>query len=296
MMIDREDRGIVTVLHLKGKMTLGEGDELLKECIAGLIAAQRLYIVLDLAGVPYIDSAGNGEIARTYTFVARQGGRFVLCSLTKRIIDLLAITKLLTVYETYDSVDEAVLSFEMSQFDVSCPVCRPRCWTAYREGPLLSCDVCDVRFLPRRRPALLTAEVHHLWWITYYENGYGRESVQMTVGGPCVIAITGRLDLFAFDVVQLAWQALPQPRRAIFDTTGVVALSAVGQTKLEQVCAARSQDRAAILTRPFDPEGSSSGVFQVGRSTFVRRADAIAELGDPRRSQQAIEVAIRPRV
>ena len=67
--------------------------------------------VVNLEGVPYIDSAGLGEIVRTYTTVSRQGGSLKLLNLTKRIEDLLSITKLLTVFETFDSEAEAVNSF-----------------------------------------------------------------------------------------------------------------------------------------------------------------------------------------
>jgi anti-sigma B factor antagonist len=102
----------VTILDLKGKMTLGEGDELLKEKINSLLAAGRKKLLLNLEGVPYIDSAGLGEVVRTYTTVSRQGGSLKLLNLTKRIEDLLSITKLLTVFETFDSETEAVQSFK----------------------------------------------------------------------------------------------------------------------------------------------------------------------------------------
>ena len=101
----------VTILDLKGKMTLGEGDELLKDKINSLIQQDRKKLLLNLEGVPYIDSAGLGEIVRTYTTVSRQGGKLKLLNLTKRIQDLLAITKLLTVFETYESEPDAVKSF-----------------------------------------------------------------------------------------------------------------------------------------------------------------------------------------
>ena len=101
----------VTILDLKGKMTLGEGDELLKDKINSLLASGKKKLLLNLEGVPYIDSAGLGEVVRTYTTVSRQGGKLKLLNLTKRIQDLLAITKLLTVFETYESEGEAVKSF-----------------------------------------------------------------------------------------------------------------------------------------------------------------------------------------
>ena len=111
MQIEERTVGEVTVLDLKGKMTLGEGDELLKDKINSLMNQGRSKILLNLEGVPYIDSAGLGEIVRTYTTVSRQGGKLKLLNLTKRIQDLLAITKLLTVFETYENEAEAVKSF-----------------------------------------------------------------------------------------------------------------------------------------------------------------------------------------
>jgi len=101
----------VTILDLSGKMTLGEGDEMLKTTINNLLAAGVKKLVLNLENVPYIDSAGLGEVVRTHTTVSRQGGSLKLLNLTKRIEDLLSITKLLTVFDTYDSEADAIKSF-----------------------------------------------------------------------------------------------------------------------------------------------------------------------------------------
>jgi len=90
----------VTVLDLKGKMTLGEGDELLKDKINSLLASGKKKLLLNL------------EAVRTYTTVSRQGGSLKLLNLTKRIEDLLSITKLLTVFDTFDSEAEAVKSYK----------------------------------------------------------------------------------------------------------------------------------------------------------------------------------------
>ena len=114
MQIEERSAGDVIVLDLKGKMTLGEGDELLKDKVNSVTMQGRRKIVLNLADVPYIDSAGLGEIVRTYTTVSRQGGQMKLLNLTKRITDLLSITKLLTVFETYDNEADAVRSFSSS--------------------------------------------------------------------------------------------------------------------------------------------------------------------------------------
>ena len=114
MQIEERNVGDVVVLDLKGKITLGEGDELLKDKVNSLVNQGHRKIVLNLADVPYIDSAGLGEVVRTYTTVSRQGGGLKLLNLTKRITDLLSITKLLTVFETFDTEDDAVRSFSAS--------------------------------------------------------------------------------------------------------------------------------------------------------------------------------------
>src|SRR5204863_9753945 len=112
MQIEERAVGDVVVLDLKGKITLGEGDELLKDKVNSLVNQGKKKIVLNLADVPYIDSAGLGVVVRTYTTVSRQGGRLKLLNLTKRIQDLLAITKLLTVFDTYDSESDAIKSYK----------------------------------------------------------------------------------------------------------------------------------------------------------------------------------------
>ena len=114
MQIEERAVGDVVVLDLKGKITLGEGDELLKDKVNSLGNQGHTKVVLNLADVPYIDSAGLGEVVRTYTTVSRQGGSLKLLNLTKRITDLLSITKLLTVFETFESENEAVRSFSAS--------------------------------------------------------------------------------------------------------------------------------------------------------------------------------------
>ncbi len=114
MQIEQRAVGDVVVLDLKGRVTLGEGDELLKDKVNSLLNQGQKKVVLNLAEVPYIDSAGLGEIVRTYTTVSRQGGSLKLLNLTKRITDLLSITKLLTVFETFESENEAVRSFSQS--------------------------------------------------------------------------------------------------------------------------------------------------------------------------------------
>jgi anti-sigma B factor antagonist len=98
--------GDVTIIDLQGKIMIGEGDEALRDAVTKAIDSGKTKLVLNLAEVPYVDSAGLGELVRCYSTVNKKGGKLKLLNLTKKIQDLLAITKLLTVFETFDAEDE----------------------------------------------------------------------------------------------------------------------------------------------------------------------------------------------
>ena len=114
MQISERDSGSVTILDLSGKVTLGEGDNLLKDKLNSLLHQGKKKVLLNLAQVNYVDSAGLGAIVSAYTTVTRDGGSLKLANVTKRLQDLLSITKLLTVFETYDNEADAVRSFSSS--------------------------------------------------------------------------------------------------------------------------------------------------------------------------------------
>jgi anti-sigma B factor antagonist len=101
----------VAVIDLKGRVTLGEGIEVLRDKINSLLHQGHRNVILNLSAVDYLDSAGLGEIVGTYTTLRRQGGTLKLVGLTSRIRDLLSITKLLTVFDTFDAEQDAVRSF-----------------------------------------------------------------------------------------------------------------------------------------------------------------------------------------
>lgn len=111
MNISERQVGDVTVLDLEGKILLGDGDVQLKQYVADLIARGVRRVLLNCKDVPYMDSSGLGEVVRCYTAVKRAGGELKLVNLTRRLIDLLTITKLITVFETFDSEDSALKSF-----------------------------------------------------------------------------------------------------------------------------------------------------------------------------------------
>jgi anti-sigma B factor antagonist len=112
MQISERESGAVTILDLSGKVTLGDGDTLLKDKLHSLLHQGKKNILLNLAQVSYVDSAGLGAIVSAYTTITREGGSLKLSNVTKKLQDLLSITKLLTVFETFDSEDEAVRSYK----------------------------------------------------------------------------------------------------------------------------------------------------------------------------------------
>jgi anti-sigma B factor antagonist len=105
------DAGGVTVVDIGGRITLGEGSALLRKTIRELLDDGRTQIVLNLADVNYIDSSGIGELVTAFTTVKKNGGNLKLLHLTKKVHDLLQLTKLFTVFDVYSDEGAALVSF-----------------------------------------------------------------------------------------------------------------------------------------------------------------------------------------
>ncbi|MGA3134382.1 MAG: STAS domain-containing protein [Terracidiphilus sp.] len=104
--------GGVAVLDLSGKITLGEGSVQIRDAIRGLIGKGQKSILLNLGNVNYIDSSGLGELVSAYTTAKNQGAALKLLKLTKKVHDLLQLTKLYTVFDIYDDEASAIASFK----------------------------------------------------------------------------------------------------------------------------------------------------------------------------------------
>ena len=101
----------VTILDLSGKITIGEGSVQLREAVRRQLDEGRKKILLNLGDVSYVDSSGIGELVSSYTTTSNQGGQLKLLNLGKKIKDLLMITKLLTVFQTFEDEQQAVGSY-----------------------------------------------------------------------------------------------------------------------------------------------------------------------------------------
>ncbi len=111
MKIETRTVGDVYILDCSGKITLGEGTMAVRNTVRDILKNGGRKIILNLADVNYIDSSGIGELVSSFTTVTNQGGKLHLLSLTKKIQELLAITKLLTVFSVYDDEKAAIASF-----------------------------------------------------------------------------------------------------------------------------------------------------------------------------------------
>ena len=102
----------IVILDISGRITIGEGTLIIRETIRRLLEAGDSKFILNLADCDYIDSSGLGELVTSFTTVRNAGGNLKLLSLTHRVRDLLQITKLLTVFESFESESEAVKSLK----------------------------------------------------------------------------------------------------------------------------------------------------------------------------------------
>jgi len=109
--ITERQAGDVTILDMNGKVTIGEGSVALRTTIRRLLGEGKNKILLNLSGVSYVDSSGIGEFVSSFTAVNKEGGTLKLLKLTQKIQDLLAITKLLTVFDVFEEESEALSSY-----------------------------------------------------------------------------------------------------------------------------------------------------------------------------------------
>jgi anti-sigma B factor antagonist len=112
MQLEERTSGDVIIVTVTGDITLNKGgDVMLKDKIQSLLQQGRKKILLDLGNVSYVDSAGLGQLVQVYATTKHHGGSLKIVNLTKRLKDLLVVSKLLTVFDSYESEREAVASF-----------------------------------------------------------------------------------------------------------------------------------------------------------------------------------------
>lgn len=111
MKIDARHAKGVTILEPKGKITIGVGDVALRDAVSEALEAGARNILVNLSGVTTIDSSGVGELVSAYTTVSNRSGKLKLCKLPPKVNDILQITQLISVFEVYETEEEAIGTF-----------------------------------------------------------------------------------------------------------------------------------------------------------------------------------------
>ena len=111
MKIHVEEQGNVDIIHIEGKMTTGSGDISLRQSIKDLLDQDKKQLIIDLSKLKYIDSGGIGEMVSSYTTTKNRGATLKLANMSDKVMGIFQMTQLITVFEVYNSVKEAVDSF-----------------------------------------------------------------------------------------------------------------------------------------------------------------------------------------
>lgn len=275
LVIKEHQIGDVTVLDLDGMIRIGEGSVALRNAIRRLITEGKRNVVLDLAGVGYIDSSGVGELVTNYTILAKDNGMLRLANITEKLHDLLTITKLLTVYDVYDNIEEAVKSFDREDSYLRCPVhgCANLILFAGLQPRLGgTCKKCGTHF--RLRP--LSPDGNLVSIVSLHLGTYENEYIDVAPDLRTTIRIVGRLDLFASEVLERAWLTVPPPRRILFHLTMPHEITPAGMQKLLSLCAGKESDsKGVIVVWPRDTTH-----FPHGAPIYLDQESAIKALGE----------------
>jgi anti-sigma B factor antagonist len=111
MEVKKRDKGGATILDLKGKITIGAGEIALRNAVQDVVNTGTKNIIINMKDVTTIDSSGVGELVSAYTTSTNRGAHLKLCNLPNKVQDILVITQLITVFDVFDSEDEAIASF-----------------------------------------------------------------------------------------------------------------------------------------------------------------------------------------
>jgi anti-sigma B factor antagonist len=270
----------ITVLRLDGRLVLGEEEHSLRDVIKRLIADKRRKIILNLADVTFLDSAGNGALVSAHHSLRSQGAVLKLCHLTSKFQEVLQIQKLLTVYDIYNTEADALESFNSPSWNCLCPACGERCGPSLIPGghwveQTCNNPSCGAQFsIGHSQSSKDMISTTQLTFQTYQ-----KEYFKIQSGPPFKCQILGRLDLFSSPALQKCWRALPPPRRVVFDLQHATEISDAGRTALVILLAGKDDaSRATVSLEGLTPEQIAG--FPVGAPFYRHMADALTALAD----------------
>jgi anti-sigma B factor antagonist len=271
--------GDVTILDLSGRINLGEGSVVLRDTVRKLLSERKMNILLNMGEVSYIDSSAVGEMVSAHTTVRNQGGKLKLLALTKKCYDLLQITKFYTLFDVFDTEDEAVASFE-SLVRCRCPMCgyfsRPPLHDQRLHWPLQTCNNpgCKATFIvsstpDAQREVLLVTNVR----IETYKNEY----FEIDAGPPATVNFVGRLDLFSSSALQQMRTVFRLREQLLFDLRHATEIDDAGRTAfLAELAHCREHARAVVSLEGLGNEYVN--MFPAGPPFYSNKFDALASL------------------
>lgn len=276
--ITARDVGDVTILECSGRLSLGEGSELLRKAIRDQLAIGRNQLVLLMAEITYMDSSGVGELVSGFTTVSNSGGALKLLSPTKRIVDFLQITKLFTVFDVYDEEAAAVRSFSRPGYHFQCPVCQNQVLAYLREGlaeNAHTCGRCEGAFSLSDPDTSTGRAAIRVLSIPSYAN----EALTLRCGAPFELIFTGRLTLFSSRSLKKLWGAVPCPKRLLVDLSGMTECEDAGRDALLSLLAGSGVASKVAVSLAGLPTALRAG-FPTEPPFFESRNLALNSLGD----------------
>jgi anti-sigma B factor antagonist len=272
--------GDITVLDLTGNINLGDGEKSLRETIRRLLSEGKKKILVNMAEVKYVDSAGNGAMVSIYQTVRSQGGSMRLLNVDARYRKFLHVTKLLTIFPNFNDENVALASFAFPLLSCLCPVCGGLSGPAqFGEGYWMpqTCTnwKCRSRFIVVSSPSSQNEALVENLRIQTYEEEY----FEIFAGRPVTVQVVGRLDLFSSSALQKTWHAIPTPRRVIFELHRTTEMDNAGREALVALLAGKEKGSKAVISL----EGlgrEQVDAFPGGSAVFVHKAAAVKALGD----------------
>lgn len=271
----------VVILDLKGRITLGEGSVLLRDSVKSILAEGKRKVLLNVADVAYIDSSGVGELSSALARIRMLGGDLKLLSLSQKVHDLLQITKFYSAFDVYDNEKKAIESFGAPELRCCCPLCgeasgppvvaTPRIYWPPQGCRNTRCEATFVAVSPRSERQAIARNVR----IQTYKD----EHFELLSGPPFIVKIVGRLDLFSSSALKKSWQAIPVPRRILFDLSATTEIADAGRDALLDLLA--KQEKGARTVVSLEGLDSAQGRTLPSGSPFYRTKElALAALGD----------------
>ena len=241
----------VVILYLDGRIVLGEESILLRDRIQALIEAGNKKIVMHLRNIEFIDSAGLGTLVAGHHSAKSQGCALKIVNLGDGFKEVLQITKLLTVFDVYQTIRDAVASFGTQPIHCLCPICGGICkppQIKQSNWKLQECITCGAAFDVNSPELTATAPVVRSIKMTSYLSDNDYVEIRILSERVVKIGIAGRLDLFSFTPLKKAWHVIARPRRMIISLVETTEISAGGLDALFSFKAATGTDDQVLVS------------------------------------------------